>query len=138
MLKQLLKGRGMSPSSRKSGEHTALYKALFEFLISCISSPGNAEQLIQLGHKSASKSPEEVFHNYLLFEKYLTSFEQADQQNRRSLRERVRQRFPALLHEGSIFHILFVSEVEQKNTLAIQFLNSFLIALKDKFGRAGD
>src|SRR6201996_1230781 len=138
MLKQLLKGRGRLPAARRSGDQSALYRALFEFLISCISVPSNAEQLIQLGFKSASKSVEEVFHTYLLFEKYLTSFEQADQQNRRSLRERVRQRFPALLHEGSIFHILFVSEVEQKNTLAIQFLNSFLIALKDKFGRAGD
>src|SRR6201996_5597069 len=138
MLKQLLKGRGRLPAARRSGDQSALYRALFEFLISCISVPSNAEQLIQLGFKSASKSVEEVFHTYLLFEKYLTSFEQADQQNRRSLRERVRQRFPALLHEGSIFHILFVSETEQKNTLAIQFLHSFLVALKDKFGRAGD
>jgi PAS domain S-box-containing protein len=100
--------------------------------------PDNAEQLIQLGNKSAGKSAEEVFHTYLLFEKYLTSFEQVDQQNRRSLRERVRQRFPVLLTDGSIFNILFVSETEQKNTLAIQFLHSFLLALKDKFGRAGD
>ena len=138
MLKQLLKGRGRSPAARKSGEQSALYKALFEFLISCISVPGNAEQLIQLGHKSAGKSVDEVFHTYLLFEKYLTSFEQVDQQNRKSLRERVRQRFPALLHEGSIFNILFVSETEQKNILAIQFLHTFLLALKDKFGRAGD
>ncbi len=138
MLKQLLKGRGRSPAARRSGDQSALYKTLFEFLISCISVPANAEQLIQLGYKSAGKSAEEVFHTYLLFEKYLTSFEQVDQQNRRSLRERVRQRFPVLLTEGSIFNILFVSETEQKNTLAIQFLYTFLLALKDKFGRAGD
>jgi len=138
MLKQLLKGRGRSPAARRSGDQSALYKTLFEFLIGCISVPANAEQLIQLGYKSAGKSAEEVFHTYLLFEKYLTSFEQVDQQNRRSLRERVRQRFPVLLTEGSIFNILFVSETEQKNTLAIQFLHSFLQALKDKFGRAGD
>ena len=138
MLKQLLKGRGRSPAARRSGDQSALYRALFEFLISCISVPGNAEQLIQLGNKSSGKSAEEVFHTYLLFEKYLTSFELGDQQNRRSLRERVRQRFPVLLTDGSIFNILFVSETEQKNTLAIQFLHSFLLALKDKFGRAGD
>jgi PAS domain S-box-containing protein len=138
MLKQLLKGRGRLPAARRSGDQSALYRALFEFLISCISVPANAEQLIQLGYKSAGKSAEEVFHTYLLFEKYLTSFEQVDQQNRRSLRERVRQRFPVLLTDGSIFNILFVSETEQKNTLAIQFLHSFLQALKDKFGRAGD
>src|ERR1700744_1206043 len=138
MLKQLLKGRGRSPAARRSGDQSALYRALFEFLISCISVPANAEQLIQLGYKSAGKSAEEVFHAYLLFEKYLTSFEQVDQQNRKSLRERVRQRFPVLLHEESIFTILFVSETQQKNTLAIQFLQTFLIALKDKFGRAGD
>lgn len=138
MLKQLLKGRGRSPAARRSGDQSALYKTLFEFLISCISVPANAEQLIQLGYKSAGKSAEEVFHTYLLFEKYLTSFEQVDQQDRRSLRERVRQRFPVLLTEGSIFNILFVSETEQKNTLAIQFLHTFLQALKDKFGRAGD
>jgi len=138
MLKQLLKGRGRSPAARRSGDQSALYRALFEFLVSCISTPSNAEQLIQLGFKSAGKSAEEVFHTYLLFEKYLTSFEQVDQQNRKSLRERVRQRFPVLLTDGSIFNILFVSETEQKNTLAIQFLHTFLLALKDKFGRAGD
>jgi PAS domain S-box-containing protein len=138
MLKQLLKGRSRLPAARRNGDQSALYKALFEFLIGCISVPANAEQLIQLGYKAAGKGAEEVFHTYLLFEKYLTSFEQVDQQNRRSLRERVRQRFPVLLTDGSIFNILFVSEAEQKNTLAIQFLHSFLLALKDKFGRAGD
>ncbi len=138
MLKQLLKGRSRLPGARKAGDQSALYRALFEFLISCISVPANAEQLIQLGHKSVGKSSEDAFHTYLLFEKYLTSFEQQDQQNRKVLRERIRQRFPVLLQEGSIFNILFVSETEQKNTLAIQFLHSFLKALKDKFGRAGD
>src|ERR1700749_2524324 len=138
MLKQLWKGRVRSPAARRSGDQSALYKALFEFLISCISVPSNAEQLIQLGYKSAGKSAEEVFHTYLLFEKYLTSFEQGDQQNRKSLRERVRQRFPALLHDGSIFNILFVSETEQKNSLAIQFLHSFLTVVREKFGRTGD
>src|ERR1700742_1029005 len=107
MLKQLLKGRKRSPAARKPGDKSALYRALFEFLISCISVPVNAEQLIQLGLKSSGKSAEEVFHAYLLFEKYLTSFEQVEQQNRRSLRERDRQRFPILLEEGLIFHILF-------------------------------
>jgi PAS domain S-box-containing protein len=137
MLKQLLKGRSKSASSRRSDKESALYKALFEFLISCISLPANAEQLIQLGSKVAIKESEEVFHTYLLFEKYLTSFEQ-EQHNRKLLRERVRQRFPALLDENSIFNILFVSEVEQKNTLAIHFLQPFLAAVKDKFGKAGD
>src|SRR6185312_3675769 len=138
MLKQLLKGRSKTPVNRRTGEQSALYIALFEFLISIISIPANAEQLIQLGHKAAGKSADEVFHTYLLFEKYLTSFEQMEQHTRKSLRERIRQRFPALLREGSIFNILFVSEFEQKNTLAIQFLHSFLVALRDKFGRSGD
>lgn len=137
MLQKLLKGRGKPASPRRSDKESALYKALFEFLISCITVPANAEQLIQLGSKAAGKGEDEVFHTYLLFEKYLTSFEQ-EQNNRKSLRERVRQRFPVLLHEGSIFNILFVSEVEQKNTLAIHFLQPFLAAVKDKFGRAGD
>jgi PAS domain S-box-containing protein len=138
MLKQLLKGRSKTPANRRTGEQSALYKALFDFLIGNISIPVNAEQLIQLGHKAPGKSADEAFHTYLLFEKYLTSFEQMEQHTRKSLRDRIRQRFPALLHEGSIFNILFVSEFEQKNTLAIQFLQSFLSALKDKFGRAGD
>ena len=137
MLKQLLKGRGKPATSRRSEKESALYKALFEFLISCITIPANAEQLIQLGTKAAGKSAEEVFHTYLLFEKYLTSFEQ-EQYSRKMLRESVRQRFPVLLHDSSIFNILFVSETEQKNTLAIHFLQPFLSAVKDKFGRAGD
>jgi hypothetical protein len=45
---------------------------------------------------------------------------------------------PCIVEDGSIFNILFVSETEQKNTLAIQFLQSFLLRVKDKFGRAGD
>ena len=138
MLKNLLKGRGRSRALRGRNDQSALFHALFDFLIGCISVPANAEQLIQLGHKSAGKDAEEVFHTYLLFEKYLTSFELVEQPTRKSLRERVRQRFPALLHDGSIFNILFVSETEQKNTLAIQFLQSFLEAVRDKFGRGGD
>ncbi|HTI92219.1 MAG TPA: ATP-binding protein [Puia sp.] len=138
MLKNLLKGRVRSRPLRGRNDQSALFRALFDFLISCISVPANAEQLIQLGHKSAGKDAEEVFHTYLLFEKYLTSFELIEQPTRKSLRERVRQRFPALLHDGSIFNILFVSETEQKNTLAIQFLQSFLEAVRDKFGRGGD
>jgi PAS domain S-box-containing protein len=138
MLKNFLKGKGISSTARKPDQSSALYQSLFEFLISSVSSPANAQQLIQLGYKAARKNADEVFHTYLLFEKYLTSFELAEQHTRKSLRERIRQRFPALLHDGSIFNILFVGETEQKNTLAIQFLQSFLDTVKDKFGRAGD
>jgi PAS domain S-box-containing protein len=138
VLKQFLKTNRRSPVGRRSGHQSALHHALFEFLIGSISAPANAEQLIQIGHKAREMSAEEAFHTYLLFEKYLTSFEQLEQHTRKSLRERVRQRFPALLQDGSIFNILFVSETEQKNSLAIQFLQSFLTAVRDKFGRAGD
>ncbi|HEY6901932.1 MAG TPA: ATP-binding protein [Puia sp.] len=138
MLKKLLRVRARPRTGRGRSDQSALFRALFDFLIDCISVPANAEQLIQLGHKAVGKDAEEVFHTYLLFEKYLTSFELIEQHTRKSLRERVRQRFPALLHDGSIFNILFVSETEQKNTLAIQFLHSFLDAVRDKFGRAGD
>jgi PAS domain S-box-containing protein len=137
MLKQLLKGRSKPSSSRRGDKESALYKALFEFLIGCIAVPANAEQLIQLGSKASGKETEEVFHTYLLFEKYLTTFE-PEQHNRRALRESIRQRFPVLLQDGSIFNILFVTETEQKNTLAIHFLQPFLAAVRDKFGRAGD
>ncbi len=138
MLKNFLTGKVRSSAARKPDHQSALYQSLFEFLISLVSIPANAQQLIQLGYKAARKNADEVFHTYLLFEKYLTSFELAEQHTRKSLRERIRQRFPALLHDGSIFNILFVGETEQKNTLAIQFLQSFLDTVKDKFGRAGD
>lgn len=138
MLKNFLKGMGRSSVLPAAEDQSALYQSLFEFLIGCISTPANAQQLIQLGYKAAKKDAEEVFHAYLLFEKYLTSFELAEKLTRRPLREGIRQRFPALLNEGSIFNILFVSETEQKNTLAIQFLQTFLEAVKDKFGRTGD
>src|ERR1700722_14765652 len=138
MLKNFLKGKGRLSDARKPDHPSALYQSLFEFLIGSVSSPANAQQLIQLGYKAARKNADEVFHTYLLFEKYLTSFELADQHTRKSLRERIRQRLPALLQDGSIFNILFVGETEQKNTLAIQFLQSFLDTVKDKFGRAGD
>jgi PAS domain S-box-containing protein len=138
MLKNFLKGMGRPSALPRTEDQSALYESLFEFLISCISAPANAQQLIQLGYKAAKKDSEEVFHAYLLFEKYLTSFELAEKLSRRPLRQGIRQRFPALLHEGSIFNILFVSETEQKNTLAIQFLQTFLEAVREKFGRAGD
>ncbi|HEY4060811.1 MAG TPA: ATP-binding protein [Puia sp.] len=138
MLKRLLKATRRSSSVPAEEDHSALYRALFEFLISCISVPANAEQLIELGYKYAAKNnAEEVFYTYLLFEKYITSFGQAEQHTRKSLRENIRQRFPVLV-ENPMFNILFVPEAEQKNTLAIQFLQSFLEAVTDKFGRAGD
>ncbi len=137
MLKNFLKGRIRSYSAPVEEDNSALYRAVFEFLISCVSIPASAEQLIELGYKSVEKNSEEVFHTYLLFEKYLTSFELSERYTRKSLRESIRQRFPALL-QHPIFHILFVPETEQKNVLAIQFLQSFLEAVSDKFGRAGE
>ncbi|HTI08751.1 MAG TPA: response regulator [Puia sp.] len=137
MLKNFLKVKKRGATGKTSGTHSHLYKALFEFLIGRISIPGKAEQLIQLGHKSAGKKAEEAFHTYLLFEKYLTSFEQTEQYTRESLRESVRQRFPALLQEP-IFNLLYVPEAEQKNTLATQFLHAFLANVSDKFGRTGE
>ena len=136
MLKKFLKVGKKSAAGKTAGTHSYLYKALFEFLIGRITAPGNAEQLIQLGHKSAGKKAEEAFHTYLLFEKYLTSFEQLHH-TRASLRESIRQRFPAILQEP-IFTLLYVQETEQKNTLATQFLQAFLNNVSDKFGRTGD
>jgi len=114
-----------------------LFKQLFSFLISRISTPGNAEQLIQLGNRSAVQGAEESIHTYLLFEKYLTSFEQGTGYTRHSLRASIRERFPAIVQEP-VFSILFVPEVEQKNTLAAEFINSFLDNVSSKFGRASD
>ncbi|HEV3414519.1 MAG TPA: hypothetical protein VG101_18695, partial [Puia sp.] len=138
MLKNFLKGMGRASAIPRAEDQSALYQSLFEYLIGCISAPANAQQLIQLGYKAAKKDADEVFHAYLLFEKYLTSFELSERLTRRPLREGIRQRFPALLNGDSIFNILFVSETVQKNTLAMEFLQSFLDAVRDKFGRAGD
>ena len=137
MLKKILNRINKTSVRPPANAHAYLYKALFAFLIQRISVPGNAAQLIQLGYNSASKKAEDAFHTYLLFEKYLTSFEQAEVYTRQSLRESIRQRFPGLLQEP-LFNLLFVSETEQKNTLATQFLFSFLTTVSDKFGRTGD
>src|SRR5579859_7218047 len=136
MLKKFMNRRKESSVRPMADVHSYLYKALFAFLIQRISIPRNAEQLIQLAHKSVRKA-EDAFHAYLLFEKYLTSFEEVERYTRESLRESIRQRFPALLQEP-IFNLLFLSETEQKNTLALQFLQAFLKAVGDKFGRAGE
>src|ERR1700742_2436651 len=117
MLKNLWKGKDRRMSETlEIGGRALLYRALFEFLIGSISSPSNAAQLIELGTRSNGMDADEVLNTYLLFEKYMTTFEQAEKHTRKSLRERVRQRFPALLQE-SIFDILFVPETVQKNTL---------------------
>jgi PAS domain S-box-containing protein len=142
MLKNLLKAR-----NRKAGKNNGairvnpdarsrLYKSLFDYLISCVTATATAPQLIQLGNKASGKKVEEVFNTYLLFEKYLTTFE-AEKFTRDSLRESVRQRFPGVLQDA-IFNILFVRESEQKNILAIEFLRSFFQDVSDKFGRAGE
>ena len=142
MLKNLLKAKNRSAGKNKgavranSDARSRLYKGLFEYLISCIPATATAPQLIQLGYKASGKKVEEVFNTYLLFEKYLTTFE-SEQFTRNSLRESVRQRFPGVLQEP-IFNILFVSEIEQKNSLAIEFLRSFFKDVSDKFGRAGE
>jgi len=142
MLKKLLNARNRSAGKNKgavranSDARSHLYKMLFDYLISIIPATATAPQLIQLGNKASGKKVEEVFNIYLLFEKYLTTFE-AEQFTRDSLRESVRQRFPGILQEH-IFNILFVPESEQKNILAIEFLRSFLKDVSDKFGRAGE
>jgi PAS domain S-box-containing protein len=135
-LKNLLQFMKAGPTRPQDEANRSLFKGLFEFLINQISDPRNAEQLVQLGLTSFDKNTEEVFNTYLLFEKFLTSFEQETYYDRQSLREGVRLRFPSILQEP-IFHLLFVSEVEQKNTLAIQFLQTFLENAADKFGRTG-
>lgn len=119
-----------------SDARSRLYRCLFDYLISCIPISATAPQLIELGHKASGKKVEEVFNTYLLFEKYLTTFE-SKQFTRDALRESVRQRFPGILQDA-IFNILFVKESEQKNTLAIEFLRGFLDDVSDKFGRAGE
>jgi len=142
MLKNLLKAKNRNAGKNKgavranSDARSHLYKALFDYLISCIPATATAPQLIQLGSKASGKKVEEVFSTYLLFEKYLTTFE-AELFTRESLRESVRQRFPGILQE-QIFNILFVPESEQKNILAIEFLRNFLRDVSDKFGRAGE
>jgi PAS domain S-box-containing protein len=136
MLKNLLKAKNKDAVRFNPDARSHVYKVLFEYLISCIPVSASAPQLIQLGLKVPEKKVGEVFTTYLLFEKYLAAFE-SERFTRASLRESIRQRFPGILQDH-IFNILFVSEGEQKNILAIEFLRSFLTAVSDKFGRAGE
>lgn len=136
MLKKFLKGKNKDAGRPQQDARFHLYKSLFEYLISCISVSSDAPQLIQLGMKAPGRRVEEVFNTYLLFEKYFVTFE-AERFTRDSFRESVRQRFPSIL-EIPIFNILFVPENQQKNTLAFEFLRSFLSEVSDKFGRAGE
>src|SRR3982750_3378112 len=108
MLKNFLKGKNKDAGRHQQDERSLLYKSLFEYLISCISVSSGAPQLIQLGMKVSNKRVEEVFNTYLLFEKYLITFE-TEKFTRNSLRENIRQRFPSILQDP-IFNILFVSE----------------------------
>jgi hypothetical protein len=62
MLKNFLKGMGRPSAQIRTEDQSALYQSLFEYLISCVSAPANAQQLIQLGYKAAMKDSEEVFH----------------------------------------------------------------------------
>ncbi|HEU0064450.1 MAG TPA: hypothetical protein VFQ58_05440, partial [Flavisolibacter sp.] len=114
-----------------------LYKELFIFLSNLISRPENAEQLLQIGSRVHHKSPDEVFHTYILFEKYICSFEREQKHNPTTLRNLIKEKFPQLAGKEP-FNILFVSDTEKKNTIAIQFLTSFLKDVIQQFGNAGD
>jgi signal transduction histidine kinase/ActR/RegA family two-component response regulator len=119
------------------GPDKSLYWKLFSFLNSQITTPRNAQQLIELGEKAPNQNINEIFQTYLLYEKYLTSIEPEQRYERHSLRETILKQFPELNSEA-IFSILFLNHIEQKNTLAIQFLRSFLDNLIGKFGHAAD
>lgn len=110
---------------------------LFQFLIRQITVPKNAEQLIQLAGKAHLKTPDEVFHTYLLFEKYICTFEPEQRFTRETLRESIGTHFPELRNQDP-FSILFLGDIEKKNTVAIEFLSSFLDRLREQFGGAQD
>jgi len=110
---------------------------LFQFLIRQITVPKNAEQLIQLAGKAHVKTPDEVFHTYLLFEKYICTFEPEQRFTRETLRETIGTHFPELRKKDP-FSILFLGDIEKKNTVAIEFLSSFLDRLREQFGGAQD
>ena len=114
-----------------------LYKDLFHYLTSLISRPENAEQLIQIGSKAYQKHPDEVFHTYILFEKYICSFERNQKYTPANLRNLIREQFPELSNKEP-FNILFINDTEKKNTIAVQFLNAFLNDVINQFGNAGD
>jgi PAS domain S-box-containing protein len=114
----------------------ARYQELFQFLTRQITVPKNAEQLIQLASKVHRKKPEEIFHTYLLFEKYISTFEPEQKYTRQSLRQSIAGHFPELKNTNP-FSILFLGDDEKKNTVAIQFLLSFLSTLREQFGGTG-
>src|SRR3982751_3651540 len=124
-------------SFEENSADTNLYRQLFHFLIKQITNPKNVEQLIQLGQRAPGKGADENFHTYLLFEKYLCSFEQSKNYTPASLRSLIKDLFPDL---GTIdpFSILFLTDLEKKNTIAIDFLRSFLSSVEEQFGQAGD
>jgi len=89
-----------------------LYRSLFSYLISRVPVRDDTEALIELGLKAHEKKTEEVFHAYLLFEKHLSSTEHTTPLDRKSLRDDIRERFPAILQEP-FFLVLFIPEIEQ-------------------------
>src|SRR5687768_8616838 len=107
------------------------YTDLFNYLNRQITVPKNAAHLVQLGKNAAGKK-EGIFHTYLLFEKYLCTFEPEQKFTRESLRSNIRQRFPVLVSDPA-FEILFLSDTARKNTLAIHFLLSFLEKANERF-----
>src|SRR5688500_9271418 len=117
-------------------EAMSVYKELFIYLKKQITVPKNAAQLVHLA-KNAVQKNEGIFHTYLLFEKYLCSFEPEMKYTRASLRSDIRQRFPSLESDRD-FAILFLKDTERKNSLAIHFLLSFLGRVNERFGRAGE
>jgi len=104
-----------------------LFKQVFGFLISRISNPGNgrtADTALEISRPPGGRK--KAIHTYLLFEKYLTSF----RTGQRWLYKKFPTRLPYAknsrpLYRNRLFSILFVSEIEQKNTLATEFIHPF-------------
>jgi len=113
------------------------FSALFEFLTKEISTPRNAENIIQMAKQAARKNSEDLLSIYLLFESHLCNFETEAKYSRESLRQTISAKFP-LLSLDPFFSILFLNEEQKKVKLGAFLIRKFLQLCIDRFGGSKD
>ncbi len=135
MFKKLWPFRKINPTAVAAD--AGLFKEVFQYLTDLISEPSHAEQLIQLGKQADGSDLKDTFHTYLLFEKYLCNFEPGKKYTSQSLRDRLKSAFPSLMQK-ELFPILFVADGEKKNTIAHEFISSFIAEVVEQYGQVED
>jgi len=97
--------------------------------------PAKSQDLVLVGKQSSRKPPQERFHSYLLFERYLINLNLDKQYEKHELREVIYAKFH-FLRKDSAFMILFLPEKDSRIFVTNHFLEFCLNHTAETFDNA--